>query len=84
MKSYFDVDLDNTNKMLIKDLLPKVIYINEQIFDLQIDQIHIDKLMSYWEKLPLSIVDFKNFIDNFYKKVDEYLIDSEVVSERLK
>ena len=51
-----------------------MIFVGEQIFESKIDRRDIDKLESYKEKLPDNLVEFRMWIDNYYKKMDEKLM----------
>lgn len=65
---------ENENKSKLQDIILQLLYINEQVFELQIEKKDLDKLQEFKSKLPGAILEFQMWLGTFYKKIDEKIL----------
>ena len=76
-------DLDPKTKDLLMNLIPKIFFVSQQVFEIKIEQRLNLKFKTYLEDLRANLVDFKLWFESFYKKIDNHLMTNDELKQIL-
>ena len=70
-------------KDVIDKLMTKLIYANDLVFEMDVDDKDLEKMKSFLSDMPGNVVDFKLWFDLYYKEIDDHYLEQHQQLERL-
>lgn len=81
---YVDDSSSLNTRETVEQMMGKLMYVNDMVFEVKIDQKSIEKIEHLVSRLPDNITDFKVWFYSFYKTIDEFYLDQNQVLNNLK
>ena len=82
--SYVDDSAPLKTKEAIENVMSKIVYVNDMVFEINLDEKTTEKLETAITQLPDNIIDFKAWFESFYKTIDELYLEQDEVLDYLK